>query len=81
MNAVSARRATKQKAPSFTRAREDAQQDLLRGRHRLVKLLLRRGVGLPRRHPAGRDHSKAGNTHVLIEASWHYRHPPRLGRR
>jgi transposase len=38
------------------RAREDAQEDLLRCRHRLTKMLLRRGIVYPGKHSWGQAH-------------------------
>lgn len=40
------------------RAREDAQEDLMRCRHRLTKMLLRRGITYPGKHHWGRAHEQ-----------------------
>src|SRR2546428_277280 len=58
----------------LVRCRDDIRRDVLRWRHRVLKLLARHG----RAYLTGKNWSHARR--VLVEAAWHYRHRPTIGR-
>ena len=71
----------------LVRCRDDVRRDVLRWRHRVLKLLAYLGL-VPSEYSSGDTQhrgalNKAGNRHarrVLVEAAWHYRHRPTVGR-
>ena len=66
----------------LVRAREDLRGDLMGARHRISKLLLRRGLVFDGPGETwSQRHLQAGSSHarrLLVEAAWHYRRAPRV---